>query len=259
MDVPLAVFLGRHGLTADWTSDMSLDADPAQATGYATIVIPGHISDKAQGENLIAETQKQLGPVDILVCNAASNPYYGPNEKLPDEVFMKVMQNNILSNMWLVNLCLPDMRAKKDGSIMIVSSIGGVRASTVIGAYCISKAADMQLARNLAAEYGPDNIRVNTIAPGLITTDFARALYENPERRAAREAATPLRRLGALQQHRGGRHLACRCAGLPCPVFLERAACLRLAAGCRRHRQAGSLPPRSPRASAPAFFDNFYN
>jgi NAD(P)-dependent dehydrogenase (short-subunit alcohol dehydrogenase family) len=91
----------------------------------------------------------------VLVCNAASNPYYGPNEKLPDDVFMKVMQNNILSNMWLINLCLPDMRAKKDGSIMIVSSIGGVRASAVIGAYCISKAADMQLARNLALNTGP--------------------------------------------------------------------------------------------------------
>ena len=170
-------------------------AEIRKAGGHAT-VIPCNISDKAQCEKLISETEKQLGPVDVLVCNAASNPYYGPNEKLPDEVFMKVMQNNILSNMWLVNLCLPNMRAKKDGSIMIVSSIGGVRASTVIGAYCISKAADMQLARNLAAEYGPDNIRVNTIAPGLVTTDFARALYEDPSRRAAREAATPLRRLG---------------------------------------------------------------
>jgi NAD(P)-dependent dehydrogenase (short-subunit alcohol dehydrogenase family) len=171
-------------------------AEIRKAGGNAT-VIPCNISDKAQCEKLIAETQKQLGPVDILVCNAASNPYYGPNEKLPDEVFMKVMQNNILSNMWLINNCLPDMRAKKDGSIMIVSSIGGLKASTVIGAYCISKAADMQMARNLAAEYGPDNIRVNTIAPGLVTTDFARALYEDPQKRAAREAATPLRRLGA--------------------------------------------------------------
>src|SRR6476619_1471195 len=171
-------------------------ADEIRKAGGDATVIPCNISDKAQVEKLIAETGKQLGPVDVLVCNAASNPYYGPNEKLPDEVFMKVMQNNILSNMWLVNLCLPDMRAKKDGSIMIVSSIGGVRASTVIGAYCISKAADMQLARNLAAEYGPDNIRVNTIAPGLVKTEFARVLYEDPQRRAAREAATPLRRLG---------------------------------------------------------------
>ena len=170
-------------------------AEIRKAGGDAT-VIPCNISDKTQCERLITETKKQVGPVDVMVCNAASNPYYGPNEKLPDDVFMKVMHNNILSNMWLTNLCLPDMRARKDGSIIIVSSIGGVRASTVIGAYCISKAADMQLARNLAAEYGPDNIRVNTIAPGLVTTDFARALYEDPQKRAAREAATPLRRLG---------------------------------------------------------------
>jgi len=167
-----------------------------RAAGGDATVIPCNISDKAQVERLIAETRKQLGPVDILVCNAASNPYYGPNEKLPDDVFMKVMQNNILSNMWLINNCLPDMRAKKDGSIVIVSSIGGVRASTVIGAYCISKAADMQMARNLAAEYGPDNIRVNTIAPGLVTTDFARALWEDPKNREKREQSTPLRRLG---------------------------------------------------------------
>ncbi|MBV8193330.1 MAG: SDR family oxidoreductase [Alphaproteobacteria bacterium] len=171
-------------------------AEEIRKAGGEAIVIPCNISDKAQCERLVAETRNQLGPVDVLVCNAASNPYYGPTENLPDDVFMKIMQNNILSNIWLINLCLPDMRAKKDGSIMIVSSIGGVRASTVIGAYCISKAADMQLARNLAAEYGPDNIRVNTIAPGLVTTDFARALYEDPKRRAEREAATPLRRLG---------------------------------------------------------------
>lgn len=170
-------------------------AEIRKAGGHAT-VIPCNISDKAQVERLIAETQKQLGPVDVLVCNAASNPYYGPNEKLPDDVFMKVMHNNILSNMWMVNLCLPDMRAKKDGSIIIVSSIGGVRASTVIGAYCISKAADMQLARNLAAEYGPDNIRVNTIAPGLVRTDFAKALWDDPKYLEKRLQSAPLRRIG---------------------------------------------------------------
>lgn len=170
-------------------------AEIRQAGGDAT-VIPCNISDKAQVERLVGETRKQLGPVDVLVCNAASNPYYGPNEKLPDEVFTKVMQNNILSNMWLVNLCLPDMRAKKDGSIIIVSSIGGVRGSSVIGAYCISKAADMQLARNLAMEYGPDNIRVNTIAPGLVKTDFAKALWEDPKYLNKRLESAPLRRIG---------------------------------------------------------------
>src|SRR5260370_19282218 len=129
--------------------------------GGEAIVIPCNISDKAECERLIGETKKQLGLVDVLVCNAATNPYYGPTDKMPDEAFTKIMQNNILSNIWLINLCVPDMRAKKDGSVIIVSSIGGVRASTVIGAYCISKAADMQLARNLAAELGPDHIRGN--------------------------------------------------------------------------------------------------
>src|SRR5262249_4771058 len=171
-------------------------AEEIRKAGGEAIVIPCNISDKAQCERLISETKRQLGPVDILVCNAATNPYYGPTEKMPDEVFMKIMQNNILSNIWLVTLCLPDMRAKKDGSIIIVSSIGGVRASPVIGAYCISKAADMQLARNLAAELGPDNIRINTIAPGLVRTDFARALWEDPAYLNKRLEGAPLRRIG---------------------------------------------------------------
>jgi NAD(P)-dependent dehydrogenase (short-subunit alcohol dehydrogenase family) len=171
-------------------------AEEIRKAGGEAIVIPCNISDKAQCERLISETGRQLGSVDILVCNAASNPYYGPTEKMPDEVFMKIMQNNILSNIWLITLCLPDMRAKKDGSIIIVSSIGGVRASPVIGAYCISKAADMQLARNLAAELGPDNIRINTIAPGLVRTDFARALWEDPDYLNKRLEGAPLRRIG---------------------------------------------------------------
>src|SRR5258708_24334077 len=164
--------------------------------GGEAIVIPCNISDKAQVENLIGQTKKQLGPVDVLVCNAATNPYYGPTEKMPDEAFTKIMQNNILSNIWLINLCLPDMRARKDGSVIIVSSIGGVRGTAVLGAYGISKAADMALSRNLAVELGPDNIRVNTIAPRLVRTDFARALWENPDGINKPLPTAPLRRLG---------------------------------------------------------------
>lgn len=106
-------------------------AEIKKAGGHAT-VIPCNISDKDQCINLIAQTKKQLGPVDILVCNAASNPYYGPTEKMPDDAFMKIMQNNILSNIWLITNCIPDMRAKKDGSIIIVSSIGGVRGTSTL-------------------------------------------------------------------------------------------------------------------------------
>jgi len=115
---------------------------------------------------------------------------------ISDEQFRKVLDNNILSNHWLISAVVPGMIERKGGSIIIVSSIGGLRGSPIIGAYCISKAADLQLARNLAVEYGPHNVRVNCIAPGLIRTDFARALWENPELLAARSAETPLRRIG---------------------------------------------------------------
>lgn len=170
--------------------------DAIREAGGTATAIPANISDKAGLQRLVDETRKAFGPIDVLVCNAASNPYFGPSSGMGDEVFEKIMRNNVLSNHWLCQMVQPDMAARKDGAIIIVSSIGGLKGSTEIGAYCISKAADMQLARNLACEWGPLNIRVNCIAPGLIKTDFARALYEDPVRKAAAEARFPLRRLG---------------------------------------------------------------
>ncbi len=160
------------------------------------IACPANISSKGDLQRLVDETNAAFGKIDIVVCNAASNPYYGPMSGISDDQFTKILQNNIISNNWLMQMVAPQMKTRKDGSMIIVSSIGGLRASTVIGAYCISKAADFQLARNLAAEWGPDGIRVNCIAPGLIQTDFAKALWEDPEQRAAREAESPLRRIG---------------------------------------------------------------
>jgi len=162
----------------------------------AAISIPANISSKEALQNLVDETNRAYGQVDVLVCNAASNPYYGPMAGISDDQFLKILQNNIVSNHWLISMVVPQMKARKDGSIIIVSSIGGLRGTPIIGAYAISKSADMQLARNLAVEYGPHNIRVNTIAPGLVKTDFARALWETPEAEARSFANTPLRRLG---------------------------------------------------------------
>jgi NAD(P)-dependent dehydrogenase (short-subunit alcohol dehydrogenase family) len=167
-----------------------------RAAGGEAIAVPANIADKAQLEALVAETRAQWGRIDILVCNAASNPYYGPMAGLPDEAFNKVLQNNIVSNLWLANMVLPEMAQRRDGAVIIVSSIGGLKGSATLGAYSVSKAADMQLARNLAVEWGSRNIRVNCIAPGLVRTDFARALWENPELLARTEALTPLRRIG---------------------------------------------------------------
>ena len=144
-----------------------------------------------------------FGRIDCLVCNAASNPYYGPQEGIADEQFRKILDNNIVSNHWLITMVAPEMRERRDGSIVIVSSIGGLRGSTTIGAYCISKAADMQLARNLAHEYGPDGVRVNCVAPGLIRTDFARALWEDPKRIEEANARVPLRRIGEAHEIAG--------------------------------------------------------
>ena len=160
------------------------------------LAIAASISHKDALQAMVDKTLATFGRIDTMVCNAASNPYYGPMAGIADEQFRKILDNNIVANNWLVTMVAPQMRARRDGSIIIVSSIGGLRGSTVIGAYCISKAADMQLARNLACELGPDNIRVNCIAPGLIKTDFAKALWDNPEQLAARNAETPLRRIG---------------------------------------------------------------
>src|ERR1700760_2052095 len=160
------------------------------------LAIAANISTKDDLKNLIEETNRVFGTIDALVCNAASNPYYGPQAGISDDQFRKILDNNIVANHWLIALVVPQMIERREGSITIVSSIGGLKGSTVLGAYSISKAADMQLARNLACEYGKHNIRVNCIAPGLIKTDFARALWENPETLKASTARSPLLRIG---------------------------------------------------------------
>jgi NAD(P)-dependent dehydrogenase (short-subunit alcohol dehydrogenase family) len=171
-------------------------AEEIEAEGGRAVAIPCNISHKEQLQELVAGTRRAFGRIDILVCNAAVNPHYGPMSTLPDDAYEKTMGANVRSNLWLCNMVIPEMAERKDGAVIIVSSVAGLKGTSAIGVYALSKAADMQLARNLACEWGPQNIRVNCIAPGLIATDFARALYEDPKRRAAAEARFPLRRLG---------------------------------------------------------------
>jgi NAD(P)-dependent dehydrogenase (short-subunit alcohol dehydrogenase family) len=196
----IAVALAEAGARVTISSrDEGRVAETAGAlkdAGHQVLGIACNVGRKPELENLVAKTKEAFGSVDILVCNAAINPYYGPAMEIPDDVFAKVMHTNIQAQLWLAQLVAPDMKARKDGAIILISSIGGLRGSDVIGAYNISKAADIQLAKNLAIELGPDNIRVNAICPGLVKTDFARALWENPEFAEPRIAATPLRRLG---------------------------------------------------------------
>lgn len=163
--------------------------------GTAT-AIAASISSKDQLQDLVARTQAEVGPIDIVVCNAATNPYYGPMSGISDDQFRKILDNNVLSNHWLIQMCLPGMIERRNGSVIVVSSIGGLRGSTTIGTYNISKAADFQLVRNLAVEVGQHNINVNAIAPGLIRTDFAKALWDNPEAEKRFNSTHPMRRIG---------------------------------------------------------------
>ncbi|MGB8841594.1 MAG: SDR family oxidoreductase [Aliidongia sp.] len=167
----------------------------AKHPGHA-LAVPCNISNKAALQALVDTADAEWGKIDILVCNAAVNPYFGPSKDMPDEALDKIMASNVKSNHWLSHMVLPQMVARRDGVIIIVSSIGGIRGSSVLGGYCLSKAADFQLARNLAVEYGEHNIRINCIAPGLVKTDFARALWENPEILKRSTATAPLRRIG---------------------------------------------------------------
>jgi NAD(P)-dependent dehydrogenase (short-subunit alcohol dehydrogenase family) len=164
--------------------------------GGEAITIACNISRRDEIAGLVKGTIEKWGRIDTLVCNAAVNPYFGPLAGISDDAFDKIMSSNIKSNLWLCNLALPHMVEQGGGSVIIVSSIGGLRGSAQLGAYGISKAADMQLTRSLAVEWSPKGVRINCVAPGLVRTDFARALWEDPERLKRTVATAPLRRIG---------------------------------------------------------------
>src|SRR5436190_11378194 len=164
------------------------------AQGFDVLAQACNVSRKDELQALVDATRTKWGRIDIVVANAAANPYYGPLTGIPDEAFDKIIANNVKSVLWLAQMTLPSMPA--GGSLILVGSIGGLVANTVIGAYGMSKAMGHHLVRNLAAEWGPKNVRVNAIAPGLVKTEFARALWEDEKRRTGRIEVTPLRRLG---------------------------------------------------------------
>jgi NAD(P)-dependent dehydrogenase (short-subunit alcohol dehydrogenase family) len=175
-------------------------AKTIEAQGGEAAVIPCNVSVKAETEALIDGTIQRFGRIDILVCNAGANPAFGPLAEVTDEAFEKIMAVNVKSNLWLCKRALPAMAQQGGGAVVIVSSIAGIVASPMIGAYGMSKAADFALARTLAVEWGEKSIRINCVAPGLVKTDFARALWEDEERVARRNAMTPLRRIGEPEE-----------------------------------------------------------
>ncbi|WP_369810876.1 SDR family NAD(P)-dependent oxidoreductase [Marinobacter salarius] len=171
-------------------------ANELKEQGYEAIAIPCHVGKKEDLQNLVDKTNEAWGSIDVLVCNAATNPVYGTTAEMTDEAWDKIMDTNVKGTFWLTNMVLPQMAGKGEGAVVLLSSIAGIRGNTTIGTYGVSKAAEAALARNLAVEWGPKGIRVNSIAPGLIKTDFAKALWEDPVRVKRAEDKTPLRRIG---------------------------------------------------------------
>jgi NAD(P)-dependent dehydrogenase (short-subunit alcohol dehydrogenase family) len=185
----------------------------AQQGEEVAVASPCNISHKEQLQNLVSKTREKWGKIDILVCNAAVNPFFGSSADIPDDAFDKIMNVNIKANMWLCNMVLPEMVERKEGSVTIVSSIGGLKGSRMLGAYGLSKAADFQMARNLSVEYGEHNIRANCIAPGLVKTNFARALWDNPDILKSATSGTPLKRIGMPDEIAGAAVFLASAAG----------------------------------------------
>ncbi len=171
--------------------------------GGEAIALACNISHKEDLQGLVDRTMEHWGQIDTLVCNAAINPYFGPLAEIPDEAYDKTMNTNVRSNLWLCNMVIPGMATRGGGAVILVSSISGLKGQGKLGVYALSKAATMQLARSLAVEWGRANVRVNTIAPGLVRTDMARALWEDPERLAQALESYPLGRIGEPQDIAG--------------------------------------------------------
>ena len=213
----IAERLAEHGAKVVVSSRKAEACEPVaagiRARGGEAIVVPCHIARKEALAELVERTVAHWGGIDVLVCNAAVNPYLGPAAGASDEVYERVMGANVRSNFWLCNMVLPGMAERGGGSVIIISSIGGLRGSAQLGLYAISKAADMQLARNICVEWGPRNIRANAIAPGLVRTDFARALWEDPVLYRKRTKDTPLQRIGEPDEIAGAAVFLASAAG----------------------------------------------
>jgi dehydrogenase/reductase SDR family protein 4 len=196
----IAVALAAQGAKVVVSSRTSEASDNAAAEirdqGGEAVAIPCDIKHRKELESLVDKSLEAYGQIDTLVCNAAVNPYLGPLIEIDDSAYDRTMDTNVKNTLWLCNRVLPQMAERRSGSVIIVSSIAGLKGTSSLGVYALSKAAEIQLARNLAVEWGDRNIRVNSIAPGLIRTDFSRALWENPEVYAATISSYPLRRIG---------------------------------------------------------------
>lgn len=202
MGLAMATALAHHGARVVISArkqdqlDLAAAAINDEVGAERAIGVACNIGYKDQLQALVARTRADVGPIDIVVGNAGVNPYYGKTSQIPDDAYEKTMKANVQANLWLAQLAVPDMVARGKGSMMFTASIGAFKPSEMLGTYGMSKLALIGLVRNLAAEFGPAGVRFNAICPGLIKTDFARELWDNPEVETRIKKDIPLRRLG---------------------------------------------------------------
>jgi len=204
----IALGLAEHGadvaLAARKPEALEEAAEAVRKLGRRAVAVPTNVRRVEELRALVERTREDLGRVDVLVNNAGTNPTYGPIHELDERAFDVIMNTNLKSAHFLACFAREAMLAHGEGgSIVNVSSVGGFRASDVIGGYSVSKAALNMLTQVQAKTWGRDGIRVNCIAPGLVRTEFARALWEDERtlRAATNEAA--LHRIGEPDEMAG--------------------------------------------------------
>ena len=169
----------------------------------AAIPIAANAGNRAALKHLVEQVRIRAGSIDIVIGNAGVSPFLGPTSKIPDSAYEKIMTTNVQSNLWLSQLTVPDMVKKGVGSVIFTASIAALKPSEQLGTYGMSKLALIGLMRNLAQEFGPKGVRFNAICPGLIKTDFARKLWDNPKVEERVKQQIPLRRLGDADDLKG--------------------------------------------------------
>ncbi len=199
--------LSAHGATV-LLSDLQAapcerSAQRLRESGNVAHALPCDVSQRSSVDALAAAARQLTGGIDILVCNAGVQGPAGPIGARTDEDWQQVMDTNLRSALWLTSALLPGMAQRGGGSVVLLSSIAGIRGNKAIGLYGLSKAALAQLARNLAVEWGPKNIRVNAISPGLIRTPLAAGLMADDAFMQRRLSLTPLRRVGEPEEIAG--------------------------------------------------------
>lgn len=190
-------------ISSENANDCDLVAQKLVANGFKATAIAADMSDKSQVLQLTEQALASFQTVDILVCNAGIAPHSGPLHTVSEEQWELTMNVNLRSAHWLSTALVPAMAKKGSGSVIFMSSLSAMRGNKAIGLYSLTKAALAQMARNLAVEWGPDNVRFNAIAPGLIDTDLAKVFHDNPDLCQRRLGLTPLRRMGHTDEIAG--------------------------------------------------------